>query len=37
MLICGPTGTGKTSNIIKELQNNYFNAEYSNLFISFSG
>ncbi|EAS04067.1 axonemal dynein heavy chain (macronuclear) [Tetrahymena thermophila SB210] len=37
LLICGPTGTGKTVNIINELQQHYFNSEYTNLCTSFSG
>lgn len=36
-LITGPTGTGKTVNIISELTKNYLNAEYTNLCTSLSG
>ena len=25
LLVCGPTGTGKTSNIVSEINKNYFN------------
>jgi len=37
ILICGSTGTGKTVNIISELNRYYFNMEYTNLTTSFSG
>ena len=36
-LITGPTGTGKTVNIISELSLNYFNQTYANLCTSLSG
>ena len=36
-LLTGPTGTGKTVNIISELAKNYLNAEYTNLCTSLSG
>ena len=37
MLIVGNTGTGKTVNVISELNLNYFNDTYSNLITAFSG
>lgn len=37
LLICGPTGTGKTVNVLNELNKHYLNADYSNLQTSFSG
>ena len=37
MLIVGNTGTGKTVNVISELNLNYFNDIYSNLITAFSG
>ncbi len=37
LLLCGPTGTGKTANVINEINKNYFNTEYTNLCTSFSG
>lgn len=37
LMICGPTGTGKTVNIINELNRNYFNEIYTNCATSFSG
>ncbi|CAD8115295.1 unnamed protein product [Paramecium sonneborni] len=37
LLVSGPTGTGKTSNIVSEINKNYFNQEYSNLITAFSG
>ena len=37
LLISGPTGTGKTSNIVNELNRHYFNPEYTNLITAFSG
>lgn len=37
LLFCGMTGTGKTVNIINEMNKFYFNAEYTNLCTSFSG
>ncbi len=36
-LFTGPTGTGKTANIIREISENYFNQEYTNLCTAFSG
>jgi dynein heavy chain len=37
LLISGPTGTGKTSNIVSELNKHYFNPDYTNLITAFSG
>lgn len=37
LLLCGPTGTGKTVNIMKEINEKYMNAEYTNLCTAFSG
>ena len=37
LLISGPTGTGKTSNIVSEMNKFYFNTEYTNLITAFSG
>lgn len=37
MLLTGPTGTGKTVNIINELNINYFNDTCTNLITAFSG
>jgi len=37
LLITGPTGTGKTVNIVNELNKNYFNEDYTNLCTGFSG
>jgi dynein heavy chain len=37
LLISGPTGTGKTSNIVNELNRHYFNPDYTNLITAFSG
>ena len=37
LLITGPTGTGKTVNIVTELNKNYYNEDYTNLCTSFSG
>lgn len=37
LLVSGPTGTGKTSNIVSEINKNYFNTEYTNLITAFSG
>lgn len=37
MLMTGPTGTGKTVNIVNTLNNNYFNEKYTNLITAFSG
>ncbi|KAL4494234.1 hypothetical protein ABPG73_018753, partial [Tetrahymena malaccensis] len=37
LLVCGPTGTGKTVNVINELNKHYLNPEYSNLQTAFSG
>ena len=37
LLLCGPTGTGKTANVINQINQHYFNAEYTNLCTSFSG
>ena len=37
LLICGPTGTGKTVNVINEINKHYLNPEYANLSTSFSG
>jgi len=37
MLVCGPTGTGKTMNIVTQLNQHFFNPEYTNLCTSFSG
>lgn len=37
LLISGTTGTGKTSNIVNELNKHYFNPEYTNLITAFSG
>ncbi len=36
-LIEGPTGTGKTVNVLNELNLNYINEKYTNLCTSFSG
>ena len=36
-LMTGPTGTGKTINVINELNANYLNEKYTNLCTSFSG
>jgi dynein heavy chain len=37
LLVSGPTGTGKTSNIVSELNKHYFNPEYTNMITAFSG
>ena len=37
ILFVGPTGTGKTANVVKELNDFYFNAECANLITAFSG
>jgi len=37
LLISGPTGTGKTSNIVSEMNKHYFNSDYTNLITAFSG
>lgn len=37
LLMVGNTGTGKTVNIVNELNNNYFNDTFSNLITAFSG
>ena len=37
LLITGPTGTGKTVNIVNELNKNYFNEDCTNLCTGFSG
>ena len=37
LLITGPTGTGKTVNIVNELNKNYFNEDTTNLCTGFSG
>jgi len=37
MLQTGPTGTGKTVNIINELNTSYFNESYTNFITAFSG
>lgn len=37
LLICGNTGTGKTVNIINQLNTNYYNSEWTNLCTAFSG
>lgn len=36
-MISGPTGTGKTVNIVNELNKNFFDETYTNLCTSFSG
>ena len=37
MLQTGPTGTGKTVNIVNELNINYYNETYTNFITAFSG
>jgi dynein heavy chain len=37
LLIAGPTGTGKTINIVNEINKYYFNKDYTNLQTAFSG
>lgn len=37
LLLSGPTGTGKTVNVLNELNRHYFNVEYTNLCTAFSG
>jgi dynein heavy chain len=37
VLFTGPTGTGKTANVVKELNDFYFNPECTNLITAFSG
>lgn len=36
-MIIGPTGTGKTINIVNEFNNLYFNDKFTNLITAFSG
>jgi dynein heavy chain len=37
LLLVGGTGTGKTLNVVNQLNNNYYNATYTNLITAFSG
>jgi dynein heavy chain len=37
MLLTGPTGTGKTVNVINELNINFYNEKFTNLITAFSG
>ena len=37
LLLTGPTGTGKTVNVINELNINFYNEKYTNLITAFSG
>lgn len=37
VLFVGPTGTGKSMNVAKELQTNYYNSYYTFLTTAFSG
>lgn len=37
LLVAGPTGTGKTINLVTEINKCYFNTEFTNLQIGFSG
>jgi dynein heavy chain len=37
LLLSGPTGTGKTVNVINQLNTNYYNVKYTNLQTVFSG
>lgn len=37
LLLTGPTGTGKTVNIMNELDASYFNEVYTNMVTAFSG
>jgi len=37
LLLTGPTGTGKTINVINEIGNNYLNETFTNLITAFSG
>jgi len=37
VLLTGPTGTGKTVNVINEIIVNYYNDVYTNLITAFSG
>ena len=37
VLLTGPTGTGKTVNVINEININYYNEVFTNLITAFSG
>jgi len=37
VLLTGPTGTGKTVNVINEININYYNDVFTNLITAFSG
>jgi dynein heavy chain, axonemal len=37
LLLTGPTGTGKTVNVINEIITNYHNEQFTNLITAFSG
>jgi dynein heavy chain len=37
LLLAGPTGTGKTVNLLNEINTSYFSKEYTNLQTTFSG
>jgi dynein heavy chain, axonemal len=37
MLLTGPTGTGKTVNIVSDITNNFMNETFTNLITAFSG
>ncbi len=37
VLLTGPTGTGKTVNVINEINVNYYNEVFTNLITAFSG